>query len=192
MRKLKIVQRVADKKIMTWTEVLAKKQGFRSGTITVDEEGNTTHLELDQLGSTDYLQLPGIPEREKALMTENQALQARLAQYEKGQTVTPQILPPPQPASTDGITPPSGDAGEEVVPDVLDLTGAAAVDEPAIQFQPEPKMYTRSQLGRMTNEKLVVHAHDVKRTVNVPDDAVKRELVELCLDLQDEYQKNKE
>lgn len=187
MRKLKIVQRVADKKIMTWTEVLAKKEGFRSGTITIDEDGNTTRLELDQLGSADYLQLPGIPQREKALMAENQALQARLAMYEKGMNTTVGTSVP-EPASLDGVIPPLADAGEETpLPQPLDLTDVAPVDEEAIAFAPEPEMKTKSQLGRLTNEKLVVHAHSIDSQVNVPDDAIKRELIEICLDLQKKY-----
>jgi hypothetical protein len=61
------------------------------------------------------------------------------------------------------------------------------VIEPVIQ-KPEPvdnRAYSESALKRMNNESLIVIAHDIDPDIDLPDDATKRVLVGIILDLQE-------
>jgi len=191
----RIVQRITDGLILTWSPVLAKRTDFRGGTVHLDKNGKHVKLDLDSLGSADLARAPGISERERTLMEQNQALQARLKALEGGAvtttaantTLTPTGLITADAQAETPLPPPP----DNLKPIDLSAPPPAPVEE-SIEFQPEPTMITEPGLRRLNKEQLIVHAHDVKRTVNLPDAASKGDLVEICLELQTQYMANLE
>jgi len=192
-KQLKIVQNIKDKRILTWTEALSKRDEYRSGTLFIEEStGKRIKLELDQLGAADLYKVKGVSDREKTLMIENQALQERLALYErmpasattdvKGPDV---VITAPGPEETPLPEPPSDlDPIESVLPE--------SEEDTSIDFQPEPKIYTEAELSKLKKEKLIVHAHELNVNVDLPDKARKDVLIGLCLDEQKAYLERKE
>jgi hypothetical protein len=182
--RIAILQR-ADGAVFTRTAALEARADMHPG-IQINYDDGTSSVELDQATVKD-LDPNTISGRERALMAENAELRERLAQalgmkFNNSATAAKPFAPEaPKLAPGETLLPPPPAS-------FADLTRPAVVEDEPLVFAPEPTMLSESKLGTMNKTTLTAHARDVDRTVVIPDEATKAQLIDICVQAQKAYQ----
>jgi len=173
LRKIRIVKNVKDGKVLTWTPLLSKHEDYFSGwrfiyddDSMIDEMDKTQPMLVDKTTAS---------AREQKLIEENSKLMEQLAQYEKPKGSNHVDSPDTVPIPT---------LEEHGIQNDLSMAALPEAEEEAISFQPEAPSYSKTKLNKMKREDLIIHAHDLDRDINLPDNAIREDLINICIDLQ--------
>ncbi len=174
-RKIRILQR-DDGAIFARTPVLEAMPNMYPGTKVIEADG-TASIILDK-ASAKQLNPNSTTARENALIDENASLREQLAQAQ-GFTDAPEAKVETKAEVASGM-----EKGETPLPpeDFADLSLPKDPDA--------PKLEARSTMIRWGTERLIKHAKNLNPSVEIPEDALKETLVDLCVKQQDLYRTN--
>lgn len=185
VRKLRIVKNVNDGKVLTWTPLLSKHEDYFNGWRHIYSDGSIK----DEIDKSQPIQVDSTTAsaRERRLIEENAKLMEELANLQKAQDG---VIPATAVDSPDTV--PLDVAAESLIKNDLSMAALGEAEAEKITFRPEAEILSKTKLNTMKKEEIIVHCHDLDRTIDLPDESTRSELINLCVDIQERVKKERE